>query len=251
MKNNATIITKTEFLKISYRALSGKVAPRGFSSLTFRLSGEVSIFTTDVSFVSAPNSLTFIPAGCGYETTVHKTGEMFIMHFETADGCQNFGHKPMTVQPSHADNFTNLYSRAIRHFQSGDRYFDCMADAYRLLSEAQREFFATAPHPYKKMKDVKKYIDENLCDPTLRVSALAEIFGTSEVYFRREFNKYYGATPVEYIKKQRIEHACRLLRTQLYTIAEVATRSGFDSISYFSSEFHKAMGCSPREYGAL
>ena len=101
------------------------------------------------------------------------------------------------------------------------------------------------------MKDVKNYIDENLCDPTLRVSALAEIFGTSEVYFRREFNKYYGATPVEYIKKQRIEHACRLLRTQLYTIAEVATRSGFDSISYFSSEFHKAMGCSPREYGAL
>jgi len=149
------------------------------------------------------------------------------------------------------DNFVNLYSRAIRHFQSGDRYFDCMADAYRLLSEAQREFFATAPHPYKKMKDLKAYIDENLCDPTLRVSALAEIFGTSEVYFRREFNKYYGATPVEYIKKQRIEHACRLLRTQLYTIAEVATRSGFDSISYFSSEFHKAMGCSPREYGAL
>lgn len=249
MKNKVPIITQAEFLKISYRALNGKVAPRAFSSLTFRLSGEVSIFTTDTFFVSPPNSLTFIPAGCGYETTVHKTGEMFIMHYETAEGAPDFGQKPMTVTPQHVDNFINLYSRAIRHFQSGDRYYDCMADAYRLLSEAQNEFFATAPHPYKKMKEVKKFIDENLCDPTLRVSALSEVFGTSEVYFRREFNKYYGLTPIEYIKKQRLEFACRLLRTQLYSVAEVATRSGFDSISYFSSEFHRVMGCTPREYG--
>ena len=250
MSNNATVITHAQFLKITYRALSARVAPRAFSSLTFRLSGEVSIFTTEDSFVSSPGSVTFIPAGYEYETTVHKAGEMLIMHFESAEGSPNVYDRPFTVRPEHADDFINLYMRAIRHFQS-DRHLDCMADAYRLLAEVERAMLIDKPKPYKRMADIKRRIDESICDSTLRVAALAEDFGTSEVYFRREFKKFYDCTPIEYIKKRRIELACQLLSTQLYTVAEVATRAGFDSISYFSSEFHRAMGCTPREYGKI
>ena len=250
MGKNTVAITHAEFLKISYRAISAKVAPRAFSSLTFRLSGEVSIFTTDDSFVSTSGAVTFIPAGCEYETIVHKAGEMLIMHFEVAEGSPNIYDRPFSVKPEHSDDFINLYMRAVRHFQS-DRHLDCMADAYRLLAEVERALLVDAPKPYKKMSDAKRFIDENLCDSSLRVSSLAEKFGASEVYFRKEFKKFYSYTPIEYIKKRRLELACQLLSTQLYSVAEVATRAGFDSISYFSSEFHKTMGCTPREYGAI
>ena len=98
------------------------------------------------------------------------------------------------------------------------------------------------------MAACKLYLDEHLCDCELRVTTLAELYGTSEVYFRKEFRKYYQLSPIEYIKKHRLELACQLLNTKLYSISEVAMNAGFDSVSYFSAEFRREIGCSPREY---
>lgn len=250
MDSFPVIITKTDFFKSTYRTYTAKVPPRSFSSLSFRISGKISVSATDQSLISGPESLTFIPAGCAYDTTVLEAGEMFVMHFSPAQGSCDFGDRPMTVCPQHPDVFFNLFARAIRRFQEGDPGYHTMADSYRLLAEAALTFFPT-PAPYKKLAQVREYMDANLCDAALRVSALSEKFGTSEVYFRREFKKYYGLTPIEYIKKRRLELACQLLRTNLYPVSEVAIRAGFDSISYFSSEFHRHFGCSPREYKTL
>jgi len=35
-----------------------------------------------------------------------------------------------------------------------------------------------------------------------------------------------------------------------YSVAEVATRVGFDSATYFSHIFHREVGCSPRAFRA-
>lgn len=250
MDSLPVIITKTEFFKSTYRTYTAKVPPRSFSSLSFRISGKISVSATGQTLISGPESLTFIPAGCAYDTTVLEGGEMLVMHFSLAEGSADFGDRPMTVRPQHPDVFLGLFARAVRRFQAGDQGYHAMADSYRLLAEAAQAFFPT-PAPYKKLAQIREYMDKNLCDATLRVSALSEKFGTSQVYFRREFKKYYGLTPIEYIKKRRLEIACQLLRTNLYPVAEVAIRAGFDSISYFSSEFHRHFGCSPREYKAL
>ena len=251
MEKSKFIITHSRFFKASYRPTTAKVAPREFSSLTYRLSGEVSIFTTDVSIVSKPGSLTFVPAGCSYETTVHSDGEMLIMHYTPAIGSLDLADHPICVIPKHKDIYINQFLRGIRHYQSEGRELDVMADSYRLLAEAKTELSPALPSPYKKIKELKEYVDENLCNCELRVSALSKIFGTSEVYFRKEFKKYFGYTPIEYIKKQRLELACRLLSVGLYSISEVATAVGFDNVCYFSAEFHRKFGCSPRDYKKL
>ena len=245
MESLYAVILKTEFFKSNYRVYTAKVPPRGFSSLTFRLSGKVSISVTGASMVSDAGSLTYIPAGCGYETQVLEAGEMLVMHYAVMPGTEDFCSQPMVLKPQHPEVFINLFTRAIR--ATG---FDRMADCYRLLAEAQRAFFPT-PVPNKKLQAIRAYIDENFCNADLNIPDLAERFGTSQVYFRKEFKKHYGLTPIEYIKKRRLDLACQLLRTNLYTVAEVAIRSGFDSISYFSSEFHRHFGCSPRDYRNL
>lgn len=250
MDHLPVVIAKTVFFKSSYQASVAKVARRNFSSLSFRIRGKISLSGTNATFLSAADSVTFVPAGYAYETTVLEEGEMYVLHYWVAEGCVDFCDRPMTVTPTHPDTFFNLFSRAIHRFQTGDRGYDTMADAYRLLAEAERAFFPTSP-PYKKLTEIRSYIDQHLCDTVLRVSDLSEMFGTSEVYFRREFKRYYGLTPIEYIKKRRLETACQLLSTNLYPVAEVAIRSGFDSISYFSSEFRRHFGCSPREYKTL
>ena len=240
------VITKVFFHDTEFKT-SGAVSPRPFSSLTLRKSGKVLISTTDGDFISAKNSLTFVPAGSPYETRVLEAGEMYLLHFWLLEDGQNFLNAPKCVTPPSVDAFVNLFERALRHERKQDPYA-VMADAYRLLSDAAPLFLEESQAPNQKMIACKKYLDDHVCNPELRVSELAELYGCSEVYFRSEFRKCYHASPLEYIKKSKIEIACRLLETQLYSITEVAMQAGFDSISYFSAEFRRMMGCSPRDY---
>ena len=244
MNGKIPIITKVEFFKVSYNPMRAHVAARNFSSLTYRTCGRVLIESEDVSFVSDADTLTFVPAGQSYSTEIYEPGEILILHYQTAPDSSDFYDLPTLITPISKDTFLNLFSEGIRHAQAG-RECACMADAYRLFSALEQQRNET--HPSPRLAAVKQYMDENP-EGDLRISALAARHRTSEVYFRQEFKKHYGESPIEYIKKRRIEMACRLLRTELYAISEVATRSGFDSVSYFSSEFRRVMGCSPREY---
>ncbi len=246
--SNIPILTNVEFFQASYQRMEAKVPPRGFSSLTLRLSGKVLIFTTNGCIESKANMLTLLPAGCAYETKILEPGEMLILHVWTASPEPLFPDGPTAVLLEQTENLAHLFRRGIRHMGAEGVSYSVFADAYRILSEADTIFFQRAPQPPARMEECKRYLDERVCDPDLRVAELATRYGTSEVYFRNAFKKYYRMTPIEYIKQRRIDTACRLLRSQLYSVAEVATRAGFDSISYFSSEFRRKMGASPREY---
>ena len=245
MDRSIPIITKVEFFNATAKKMKAKVPGRNFSSLTYRISGSVSIESAQASFVSRADTLTFVPAGCDYLTEVYEKSKFAVLHYRIASASENFFDGPVLITPANKDAFFNLFLQGIRHTGAG-RDCACMADAYRLFSELEKECLVKKPP--ERLAAVKRYMDENPIDPELCVADLAVRHQTSEAYFRREFKKYYDASPIEYIKKRRIETACRLLRTELYTITEVATRSGFDSVSYFSSEFRRIMGCSPREY---
>ena len=120
--------------------------------------------------------------------------------------------------------------------------------AYELLAEASAVLSPKEIHPHGRIMRCKQYIDENICDSALRVTELAAMCGISEVYFRREFKKYYGTSPLDYIKKRRIEIAKGLLQTGMCSITQTALQSGFESVSYFSYEFHRSTGITPAEY---
>lgn len=98
------------------------------------------------------------------------------------------------------------------------------------------------------MREARERIDRGYADSMLGVQQLAAQAGVSEVYFRREFKECFGMSPRAYIRKIRMENAKLLLETGYYPVGEVALRCGFDSISYFSSEFHKVIGRTPSAY---
>lgn len=85
---------------------------------------------------------------------------------------------------------------------------------------------------------------------TLSVETLASrIDGMSEAALRRKLQQA-GAThsPGEMIHRARMNYAERLLRERRYTIAAVATMSGFDDQRYFAARFREHFGISPRDY---
>ncbi len=251
MNTQIPIITDVRFFETSHiKRHPVVVRGRPHSSLSIRRAGKISITTPTLGrkLYSDTDSLTYVPAGCEYTTEVIEGGTISIIHFQTSEDSGVFSDIPMVAKPQFPLTFHNLFANAIRRYNVyGCDYF-CMSAAYEILCEAEAVFFGSADSPHPRMSHCKEYLDENICDTSLRVSTLAEMCGVSDVYFRREFKRFYGESPLAYIKKKRMELACRLLSSGLDSVTEVAIRCGFDNVSYFSAEFRRMMGTSPSAY---
>lgn len=57
-----------------------------------------------------------------------------------------------------------------------------------------------------------------------------------------------GESTIDFIRKIRFNEACRLLEDGRYNIAEVSTKVGFNTPSYFATSFKKYFGYLPTEY---
>jgi len=239
------ILTDCAVFRIHYRRRQMTAIPgRGFSSLSFRISGTTHIRSDGCNLVSGPDTLTYVPAGYAYRTESPENGEMIVMHFFAKQNC---GDLPAVTQVPFPRALRNLFEAAEKRYTAKGCDVTLMSQAYQLLGEANAIFSPKVPIP-PRIRDAKRNMDENLTDPSLRIRTLAESCGMSEAWFRREFEKYYGKSPLEYVKQKRVETAKLLLQSGLYTVTEVAFRSGFESSSYFSAEFRRLEGISPREY---
>jgi AraC family transcriptional regulator len=109
-------------------------------------------------------------------------------------------------------------------------------------SEAHRG--GLAPHGLRLLKD---YIDAHLA-ADLGLMELARLVKMNVDSFIRAFRQSMGLPPHRYILLQRIEKARGLLRIPALSIADVAARSGFGSLSSFSRAFQRLSGLTPRDY---
>ncbi|MGE4452971.1 MAG: helix-turn-helix domain-containing protein [Sphaerochaeta sp.] len=74
---------------------------------------------------------------------------------------------------------------------------------------------------------------------------LAESVNVSEDYLTRIFRKELGLSPWDYLNRQRIHLATKLLREKTLSINEVASQTGFQDQAYFCRVFKKIKGCAP------
>ncbi len=77
---------------------------------------------------------------------------------------------------------------------------------------------------------------------------LASIAHMSQRSFLRVFQSAVGTSPLAWVIGQRINRACSLLRHTDKRITEIAFDVGFNDSNYFTRQFTKATGLSPRNY---
>lgn len=77
------------------------------------------------------------------------------------------------------------------------------------------------------------------------VNEMAEVAGLSRFHFSREFSRYVGVSPAEYLHDLRMRKALSMLQTELMTVKEIAFACGFEDSSYFCKVFRSFYGNSP------
>ena len=98
-----------------------------------------------------------------------------------------------------------------------------------------------------RLKEMLTYIHMNYANQ-IRLHHIAEAAAISERECLRCFKRVIGVTPMKYLLRHRISMAAGLLEHSSMNITEISKSTGFDSPSYFSSEFKKIVEMTPKEY---
>lgn len=99
--------------------------------------------------------------------------------------------------------------------------------------------------PY--LKAILKEMENRFQEP-LSLDLLSEKFGVSKFHLSREFKRYIGTTPNEYLILARLNHAKELLKYSGTTVEEIAYACGFHHVSHFINLFKKHEKTTPLQY---
>ena len=102
-------------------------------------------------------------------------------------------------------------------------------------------------HNLVRIVEAISHLESNVARP-VNLNQLAALARMSKRSFIRVFRAATGVTPIAYWIQLRINLAAALLRSGTESITEVAFRAGFGDSNYFTRQFRKLMGVSPRRY---
>ena len=91
------------------------------------------------------------------------------------------------------------------------------------------------------------YVNQHYDQP-LSNGLLAEKFGYHPNYISQLIRGHTGVSLHQYLLKVRIRHAVHLLENTALPIGEIAEKTGFRSMSYFSKYFRTCTGYTPGEF---
>lgn len=216
--------------------------------LIFHSAGNSTFIIDNESFTITPNSILFIP---------QKKYNNYFAEFNQPESFIDiffFSNIPFNESPLLFDTSANpkieAYFKQILYVwtqkNSGFRS-KCISLIWQILYELQRKDYV--PHSqYKKLEPAVIYLEKNFKNPHISVENLAKMCDISYCYFQQLFSKKYGVTPIKYIVSLKINYSCDLLNKTSYNISEIAELSGFSDVYFFSRQFKKYIGISPKEY---
>lgn len=100
---------------------------------------------------------------------------------------------------------------------------------------------------HQQLKRVVDCVQAHLCQE-LSLEVLAEQTGLSSYHFARLFRQTTGESPHQFVLRQRVERAQRLLKETDAPLAHIALESGFANQSHFTRIFKRHLGLTPRTY---
>ncbi len=154
------------------------------------------------------------------------------------------------ILPSVEDRpvLNEFFDRLYALYQRSDAasYHEAAMRAYGLLVKLSAINKSSA-YPYH-LRLLLEFIHERL-NERLTVEMMCRQAGVSPATLHRLFLKYLGERPVDYFLRLKMAQAADLLQRKAGSVKEIASAMGFSSSQYFSTEFKKRYGVTPKNYG--
>jgi len=158
----------------------------------------------------------------------------------------------LSLQLQDCEQIHHLTDLMLREYQDTTPGKETLLTSYFMIlaTTLSRLYALPAKQQESSVLNIAKsvsYMESNFTD-SLTVEEIAAISSLSPRHFSRLFASSYHTTPGNYILSLRMQHAAGLLKNTELSISQVAFQSGFNDSNYFSRQFRKFFGTSPREY---
>jgi DNA-binding response OmpR family regulator len=104
------------------------------------------------------------------------------------------------------------------------------------------------PVDKKFLEKAVTLITKHISDLSFGVEILADNMAMSRSLLFKKISSLTGESPIELIRRVRLEKAAKLIESNGGNISEIALEVGFSNPSYFSECFRKQFGIAPSQY---
>lgn len=214
-------------------------------------------------------SMFFSQEGREYQV---KSGEIFLVHLDRENefmtgpekGCHRLAcslvgpslrsllhstglHEHDVVIPNNSSRIEQLIRKCIDEFKEKRPLFRFRASTicYELLLALSADLHQEANSELIKL--TTRFMERHL-SRRFSLPQLAKHIGSSRSTLSRIFRDQLQQSPINYFLELKMETAKSLLKNTNLRIQEIARQVGYENPLYFSTEFKKRTGMSPREF---
>lgn len=223
-------------------------APLYAYELIYNFSGRSTVYFNDLTLKTTPDSIRFLPKGPYDRYEIHRTekGDCIDVYFHTnvpiSDEAFSFDAKD---KPRLAELFKKIFSIWVA--KNEEYNFECIALLYKIFAEMRKERYIPQ-NQFAKIEPAVEYIHEYFLTEKISNEKLCSLCNISYSYLKKLFIKKYSVTPTQYTIQLKMNYASDMLKTGLYTISQVSEACDFCNIYFFSNQFKKTFGITPKEF---
>jgi AraC-like DNA-binding protein len=224
----------------------------------FTLSGKGYLKYRDKSYTLLPGQAFFIDCmeHHFYETDKEDLWEMLWVHFNGATSRgyfeQYIRNKVPIITVTEDSPIKNILVNIVEAHKRKDARTEILSSKFlsELLTElllVNNNIDASSNFLPDYIKAVANELDRRF-NEKITLDQLADKFSISKFHLSREFKKFIGITPNEYLINNRINYSKELLKYSSKPITEIAETVGIDNISHFINLFKYRTGATPLSF---
>lgn len=221
--------------------------------LVFGIEGTYSESHGTRTIMCPPGVLRYLPRGVEHSNVFDSGARCLIVSIESHTLDRVAGHANLCDQLSEVRSPASawLVQRLCSEFRRNDTLALVSLEGILLeiLADCARYALAPGATPAvpRWLRSAREYVESNFLR-SLSLAEIAQTAGVHRVHLAREFRRHFSMTVGEYLRRKRVEHACRLVSTTRDSLADVAVACGFSDQSHFCATFRHHIGLTPGRF---
>lgn len=225
---------------------------RGHHGFLFTIDGTEKYTFSDREIHAVPGSVLYIPKDEAYTIQLDDEKSVVItIDFEINNPTPV---RPFCVKFSNTSEIKRVFEETEKLWLKKTPEFIPMlkSNVYKIAAlMIRRESTYSNSKNFERIRTAVEYLHASFLENSFRIERMFEIAGISPRYFETLFFNEFNMTPKEYITALKLSHAKELLKSEKFSVGDIASALGYSDVYHFSKMFKKKTGYSPTEYKTL